>query len=174
MSGLILRKDKFPKGIGGGLENDLILHEPTIGDNRRWSVALANKRRLKKEESEAFRLKLEALTGLKWERDSISKFVFHHKEPEPETNRKESFIMPKEKYPKIATKARVKSISTEFKGVKVKFDSLMFSDGQYGQLHQWLVDKDELMVTIEQNQAKMNMGDKTKSPEIPFEEDPKK
>ncbi len=79
--------------------------------------------------------------------------------------------MAKGKFPKIANKAKIKSISTDSKGVKVKFDNLMFSDGQYEQVHQWLVDEDELLVTIEQVQAKMEGKDSAKSPEIPFEED---
>lgn len=79
MRTLILSKDKFPESLGGGLENDLILEAPIIGlDKKRWLVAFANKRCLKKEESIAFRLKLEELTGLKWDRDSVSSFVFHY------------------------------------------------------------------------------------------------
>jgi len=82
--------------------------------------------------------------------------------------------MAKKTFPKIANKTKVKSISTEIKGVQVKFDNLLFSDGQYDQLHQWLVDKDVLMVTIEQTQAKMEDNSaegKNKTDEIPFEED---
>lgn len=78
MSKLILSKDKFPESLGGGLESDLTWNDPTPGTERKWSVAIANKARLKKTESEAFRLKLEELTELKWEVDSVSKFVFHY------------------------------------------------------------------------------------------------
>ena len=80
--------------------------------------------------------------------------------------------MAKTKYPKIATKAKVKSISTVFEGVKVKFDNLLFSDDQYEQVHQWLVDGDQLMITIEQIQAKMDKSTGN-TDEIPFEEDNK-
>lgn len=75
---LILSKDKFPEDLGGGLENDLTLEDPTFRGRERWSVAIANKTRLKKAESEEFRLKLEELTGLKWKVDSVSSFVFHY------------------------------------------------------------------------------------------------
>lgn len=75
---ILLSKDKFPESLGGGLEFDLTLEEPTSGSDRKWSVAIANKTRLKKTESEAFRLKLEELTELKWERDSVSSHVFHY------------------------------------------------------------------------------------------------
>ena len=81
MRKVILSKDKFPEDLGGGLESDLILDDDgtaDFGTKRTWSVAIANKTRLKKAESEAFRLKLEELTGLKWKVDSVSKFVFHY------------------------------------------------------------------------------------------------
>ena len=79
-------------------------------------------------------------------------------------------VKDKKTFPKIATKTKVKTISTVLEGVKVKFDNPMFSDGQYEQLHQWLVDKDELLITIEQIQAKMDKSTGN-TDEIPFEED---
>lgn len=78
MSTVLLSKDQFPKSLGGGLESDLTLDDPFLGSDRKWSAAIANTSRLKKAESEAFRLKLEELTGLSWEHDSVSKFVFHY------------------------------------------------------------------------------------------------
>lgn len=92
---IILSKDKFPKDLGGGLESDLTWNDPTPGTERKWSVAIANKTRLKKAESEAFRLKLEELTGLKWEVDSVSKFVFHYV---PDDKEKKTMAKKKKKF----------------------------------------------------------------------------
>ena len=57
------------------------------------------------------------------------------------------------------------------KGLKIKFDTLLFSHGQYEQISQWHGDKNELLITVEQFQAKLDDKKKTDTKEIPFEED---
>ena len=84
--------------------------------------------------------------------------------------------MAKEKFPKVAAKAKIKTITKEKDFIKVKFDKLSFSPGQYKQLSTWQDDEDELLVTIEQFQAKMNSGTMQKSveaEELNFEKDKK-
>jgi len=66
--------------------------------------------------------------------------------------------MEKEKFPKVSAKAKVKTITKEKDFIKVKFDKLSFSPGQYEQLSKWQDDEDELLVTIEQFQGKLPKG----------------
>jgi len=59
------------------------------------------------------------------------------------------------KYPKLAAKAKVKSITKEKNHLRVRFDDLTFSPGQFGQLSAWQDDEDVLLITLEQFQQKM-------------------
>jgi len=60
----------------------------------------------------------------------------------------------KEKFPKIAAKAKIRSITREKDLVKVKFKDLTFAPGQQEQMAEWMDEEDELIVTIEQYQGK--------------------
>jgi len=81
--------------------------------------------------------------------------------------------MAKKQYPKIATKTKVKNYKKIKGGIEVK-PKLTFSPDQHEQIDEWIENGDELLVTIEQYQSKMDSSlanKKKETDEIPFEED---
>jgi len=82
----------------------------------------------------------------------------------------------KKTFPKIATKTKIQNYKKIKGGIEVK-PKLTFSPGQHVQIDEWIENGDELLVTIEQYQSKMDssLANKKKgTDEIPFEEDSKK
>ena len=139
----ILSKDKFPKSIGGGLESDLTMEKRLPGTDKKWCVAIANRTRLKKSESEEFRLKLEELTGLKWERDSVSSHVFHYK-GEP---RKESVIMAKKD--RLVVETKIKSCNVKSNGESLSFEGISLTEDQREKVIKWIKDKENGLLSFE-------------------------
>lgn len=72
-------------------------------------------------------------------------------------------------FPKIATKTELSDYKKVKGGIIVK-PKLEFSPDQHEQIDEWIENGDELMVTIEQVQSRMN-DEKPGAGEIPFEED---
>ena len=62
----------------------------------------------------------------------------------------------KGEFPKVAAKAKIKSITREINIIKVKFKDLTFSPGQEEQLAEWMDNEDELIVTLEQFQSRLS------------------
>ena len=61
----------------------------------------------------------------------------------------------KETFPKVAAETKIKGVELTTKGTKVKFDGLLFSEGQRQQLEQMLLNTDEVRVTIQTVQGRL-------------------
>jgi hypothetical protein len=69
--------------------------------------------------------------------------------------KKEDTTKETETFPKVAAKAKIRSITREIELVKVKFKDLTFTTGQEKQLAEWMDNEDELLVTVTLYQARL-------------------
>jgi hypothetical protein len=104
---------------------------------------------------------------MNWEVDSVSRWVFHcngekimakkkqMELTEENVQASENEVEVKTAFPKVAAKAKIRSITREIDLVKVKFKDLTFTTGQEKQLAEWMDNEDELLVTVTLYQARL-------------------